>query len=315
MGRPFASTGDTAEQRATLEELADGVVAFTAEGDPNVGAIVGPDGVVAVDARATPIAARAWLEVLRGLTRAPVEHLVLTHGHAVRVLGASAFAARHVVAHERTRRWIAERGAQDWESELRRFPRLFRNPASVPGLTRPDVAFADELVLLLGDREVRLRWLGPGHTPGDAVVWLPAERVLFAGDLVEAGAAPYAGDASIAAWSTGTLDALLALEPEVLVPGRGPAVRGDGVREAVEGTRAFLRVLAGAVGEVQGTGGSLRDAAVAARAALEPDFGGWFLFEHCLPFDVARAFDEAAGLDPRPWTAERDAQVWAELQG
>jgi glyoxylase-like metal-dependent hydrolase (beta-lactamase superfamily II) len=315
MDKPFASTADTAEQPAALEELAPGVLALTARGDPNVGAIVGPDCVMCIDARATPSAAGEWLDVLRGVTDRPVEHLVLTHYHAVRVLGAAAFGARHVVAHEGTRRWIAERGAQDWESELRRFPRLFRDPGSIPGLTIPDIAFADHAVVRLGDREIHLRWLGGGHTLGDLVVWLPHERVLFAGDLVERDAAPYAGDAAIASWSTSTLDALLALRPRTLVPGRGGAVHGDEVRETVESTRAFLRALWQAVRPVRERGGSLEEAGRAAREALEPRFGGLFIFEHCFPFNVARAYDEAGGVGPQVWTAERDAAVWAALQG
>src|SRR5918999_6290055 len=143
MSKSFASTGDTAEQRSTLEELAPGVFAFTAEGDPNVGAIVGSDSVLAVDARATPTAAREWLTTLRERTELPVRYLALTHYHAVRVLGASAFGADWVIAHEGTRRWILERGEADFESETRRFPRLFRGVESIPGLTYPHVTFSD----------------------------------------------------------------------------------------------------------------------------------------------------------------------------
>ena len=136
-----------------------------------------------VDARATPTAAGEWLERLREITSAPVEYLVLTHYHAVRALGASAFEARHVVAHELTHRWIRERGEQDFESEFRRFPRLFRDVDSVPGLTYPDLVYADRLRLFLGGREVDVCYLGGGHTLGDSVVWLPQERVVFAGRL------------------------------------------------------------------------------------------------------------------------------------
>jgi glyoxylase-like metal-dependent hydrolase (beta-lactamase superfamily II) len=312
--KPFASSADTAEQRSTFEELAAGVYAFTAEGDPNVGAIVGRDSVLCVDARATPTAAREWLDALRARTQQPVEYLVLTHYHAVRVLGASAFDARHVVAHEVTRRWIAERGAQDWASELRRFPRLFRDADSIPGLTWPDMAYADRLGLVLGEREVELRWLGGGHTLGDSVVWLPRERVVFAGDLVEARAAPYCGDASLQAWSTETLDALEALDAEVLVPGRGPTLRGDAVGRAIAETRDYLRTLWDSVRRVHDGSGTLLEAAQEARAGLEPRFGDWWIFEHCIPFNVARAWDEAGGLAPQIWTAEKDAEVWRRLQ-
>jgi glyoxylase-like metal-dependent hydrolase (beta-lactamase superfamily II) len=312
--KPFASTADTAEKCSALEELGDGVYAFTAEGDPNVGAIVGADSVLCIDARATPTAAGEWLEALRGLTEKPVEYLVLTHYHAVRVLGASAYDARHVVAHRNTHRWIDERGQQDWESEYRRFPRLFQDADSIPGLTRPDVVYADAVTVWLGEREVEIRYFGGGHTIGDSVVWLPRERVLFAGDLVEARAAPYMGDAAVAAWHTGTLDALEALEPRVLVPGRGPTVRNAEVGEAIAETRAYLQTIWETVRGVREREGALKDAAAAARAALEPRFGDWWIFEHCFPFNVARCFDEAGGLEPQIWTAEKDQEVWRELQ-
>jgi glyoxylase-like metal-dependent hydrolase (beta-lactamase superfamily II) len=312
--KPFASTADAAEKRSTLEELADDVYAFTAEGDPNVGAVVGPESVLCVDARATPTAAREWLAALRERTEKPVAYLVLTHYHAVRALGASAFEAGHVVAHANTRRWIEERGAQDWESEYRRFPRLFRDAESIPGLTYPDLVFADALTVFLGEREVQIRYLGGGHTIGDAVVWLPQERVLFAGDLVEARAAPYMGDASVAAWQGGTLDAVDALGAEALVPGRGPALSGAAVGEAITETREYLRTIWDTVRGVRDRGWTLRDAGEAARAALEPRFGDWWIFEHCFPFNVARCYDEAGGLEPQVWTADKDQEVWRELQ-
>jgi glyoxylase-like metal-dependent hydrolase (beta-lactamase superfamily II) len=307
MGKPFASSADLEEKRSTLEELAPGVVAFTAEGDPNVGAVIGDDAVLAVDARATPAHAHEWLEELRRITDRPVRYLALTHYHAVRVLGASAFDSDWVIAHEGTRRWILERGAADFESETRRFPRLFKDVDSIPGLTYPNVAFADTLTLVLGDREVQLVHLGRGHTQGDLAVWLPDERVLFAGDLVEARAAPYMGDAFVDEWSTTTLDRLEALAPDVIVPGRGPAAGPEAITE----TREYLRTL---WDTVRGGNETLKDAFDAARATLEPRFGDWWIFEHCLPFNVARAWDEAEGKPPQVWTAEKDAAVWTELQ-
>ena len=180
MTKPFASTADVTEKASTFEELAEGVYAFTAEGDPNLGAVVGEHGVLAVDARATPAAAREWLDALRAVTDAPIRYLVLTHYHAVRVLGASAFDAERIVAHERT--------------------------------------------------------------------------------------------------------------------------------------REYLRTLWETTAAVERRGGGLRDAFGECRSALEPRFGDWAIFEHCLPFNVARAWDEARGSAPQVWTAEKDAAVWAELQ-
>src|SRR5689334_9613432 len=99
-GKPFASSADVADKTETLEILADGVYALTAEGDPNVGAIEGEDFLVCFEARATPVAAADWLRMLREHTDKPVRYLVLSHYHAVRVLGASAFEAGAIVSHE-----------------------------------------------------------------------------------------------------------------------------------------------------------------------------------------------------------------------
>jgi len=124
MAKPFASSQDTAVKEQTLEVLADGVYALTAQGDPNVGAIEGEDFLVCFEALATPVAARRWLDRLREHTDKPVRYLVLSHYHAVRVLGASAFHADVIVAHDNTRALVAERGQQDWASEFARMPRL-----------------------------------------------------------------------------------------------------------------------------------------------------------------------------------------------
>jgi glyoxylase-like metal-dependent hydrolase (beta-lactamase superfamily II) len=318
MAKPFASSADTEDKTQTLEILADGVYALTAEGDPNVGAIEGEDFLVCFEALATPVAARAWLQELRQHTAKPVRYLVLSHYHAVRVLGASAFDADVIVAHEKTRELVAERGKQDWESEFGRMPRLFREPESIPGLTWPTATFTDRFTIDLGgDRgDLVLQYCGRGHTEGDIVAWLPAQKILFAGDLVEAQAALYTGDAFHRNWAAGTLDAIAALGAEALIGGRGAVARGkDAVEAAVAQTRDFLTVMIREVGAVRERGGTLKEAFEVTHAKLEPRFGGWPIFEHCLPFDVSRLWDELSGIErPRVWTAERDREVWAELQ-
>ncbi len=316
--KPFASSADLTAKTETLETLADGVWALTAEGDPNVGAIEGKDFVVAFEARATPAAARDWLRQLRELTDKPVKYLILSHYHAVRVLGASAFDAEVIVAHENTRKLIAERGKEDWDSEYGRMPRLFKEPEGIPGLTWPDVTFSDKVTIDLGgDRgELVLQYCGRGHTAGDIVAWLPRQRILFAGDLVEAQAALYTGDAFHTDWSTGTLDRVGAFEAEVVVGGRGIVPRGrEAVDAAIAQTRDFLLVMRREVGAAHTAGGTLRDAFEATHAALAPQYSQWPIFEHCLPFNVQRLWDEFDGVDwPRIWTAQRDREVWDQLQ-
>lgn len=312
--KPFASSADTEAKTSTLTEIADGVLAYTAEGDPNVGAIVGDDGVVAIDARATPVAARPWLEELRELTDKPIRYLVLTHYHAVRVLGAAAFDPAEIVSSEITRGLIAERGRQDWESEFRRMPRLAVEPESVSGLTWPTITFSDALELHLGNRSVQLRWLGRGHSAGDIVAWLPAERILFAGDLVESEAAPYMGDGHVDDWRSTTLDAVAALDAQALVPGRGAVVHGDAVTQAIDQTRAFLSDVWDGVKHARSHSPDLRHAFEVVHESMAPRYGDWPIFEHCLPFNVKRVADEQDGRAPEIWTAETDAQIWDQLQ-
>lgn len=315
MPKPFASSADLAEKEATLEQLAEGVFAYTAQGDPNVGVIVGTDTLLAIEARATPLMARRWIDVIRDqVSTNPFGDLVLTHYHAVRTLGASAFAAKRIVAHEGTRKLIEERGAADWASEQARMPRLFEGADTIPGLTHPTHTFDDALTVDLGNRRVELRYLGRGHTSGDLVVWLPEERILFAGDLVEAQAAPYMGDSHPADWSTITLDNVAALQATQLVGGRGPVVRDAAVQTAIEDTRAFLRTTLEGTRAVRDAGGTLKQAFDDVHARLAPRYAGFPIFDHTMPFNVQRAWDELDGIDhPRIWTAERDREVWDAL--
>jgi glyoxylase-like metal-dependent hydrolase (beta-lactamase superfamily II) len=315
MSSSFASTGDLGEKKVTFSELAPGVYGYTAEGDPNSGVVVGDDGVLVFDAQATPAQARRVIERVRQVTDKPVKHLVLSHYHAVRVMGASAYGAQTIVASRGTHELIVERGRQDFDSEVGRFPRLFEDVASVPGLTWPTIAFDRSLTVWLGKRRVDLLHLGRGHTAGDIVAWLPEEKVCFAGDLVEYGATPYTGDAHLQDWPK-TLDALEALGPEKVIPGRGAALETTAqVRDGIDGTRSFIRDLYAVAEEGVRDGQTLKQVFDAAMERLGPKYGHWVIFQHCMPFDVSRAHDEASGTAwPRIWTAERDREMWAALQ-
>jgi glyoxylase-like metal-dependent hydrolase (beta-lactamase superfamily II) len=319
VGKPFASTADLSPKTETLEVLAEGVYALTAEGDPNVGAIEGEDFLVCLEARATPVAARDWLRQLRQHTAKPVRYLVLTHYHAVRVLGASAFDADAIIASGATRKLIAERGKQDWASEYGRMPRLFKEPDSIPGLTWPQLTFDDHITIELGGERGRLElhFCGRGHTAGDIVAWHDKSKTLFAGDLVEAQAALYTGDAFHREWATATLDKVQSFEAENLVGGRGAVAKGrDACHAAIGQTREFLQGMLQCVGEAHRARRGLRAAFEATYTALAPKYGRWPIFEHCLPFNVQRLWDELEGIDwPRIWTMERDREVWAQLQG
>jgi len=316
MSKAFASKGDLEEKQITFSRLADNAYAYTAEGDPNTGVVIGDSSVLVVDTQATPIMAADVIAKIRSVTDKPIKHIVLTHYHAVRVLGASAYGAQDIIASHDTYDLIVERGEQDWKSEYERFPRLFRGGDSVPGLTWPTITFRGEMTLWLGKTEVRIMQIGRGHTKGDTVVWLPNERVLFSGDLVEYGATPYTGDAYLTDWPA-TLDRLAALNPAAVVPGRGDALTTpETVMAGIDGTRAFVTSMFESVKSAQQAGKDLKQAYRDTYQTLKPKFGEWVIFDHCLPFDVTRAFDEAGGLrDPRIWTAERDSEMWESLEG
>ncbi|MFG1361909.1 MBL fold metallo-hydrolase [Xanthobacter versatilis] len=315
--KKFASQADLAEKKETFTELADGVFALTAEGDPNSGVIIGDDSVLVVDARATPVMARELVERIRAVTDKPIRHVLLTHYHAVRVLGAAGFDERvNVIASDVTRDMIVERGAQDMASEIQRFPRLFRAQETIPGLTWPSLTFHGEMTLWLGSREVRIIHAGRGHTRGDTIAWLPKEKVLFAGDLVEYGATPYCGDAHFRDWPA-TLDRLEALGAEKLVPGRGEALSTPGqIKAGLDETRAFLRDAFAIAEAGVKAGHDLKTVYAEALRQMRPKYGHWVIFDHCMPFDISRAYDEAKGIDtPRIWTAERDIEMWHALEG
>ncbi len=312
----FASTKDLADKIVSFDELGEGLYGYTAEGDPNSGVVIGPDSALVVDAQATPDMAKDVIARIRAVTDKPVKHVVLTHYHAVRVLGASGYGGAEIIASDITRDLIVERGKQDMDSEIGRFPRLFRGKESIPGLTWPHVVFHKRMTLWMGDREVQIIHVGRSHTAGDTVVWLPRERVLYAGDTVEFGATPYCGDAHFKDWPS-TLATIRALKPQKLVPGRGRCLVGEReVEEAIAGTANFTSDLYAIARKAVADGKDLNAAYKVAMSEMRPKYGHWVIFEHCMPFNVSRAFDEASGLDhPNIWTAERDVEMWRALEG
>jgi glyoxylase-like metal-dependent hydrolase (beta-lactamase superfamily II) len=177
------------------------------------------------------------------------------------------------------------------------------------------MTFTGKMTLWLGKLEVQLLQLGRGHTKGDTVVWLPQERTLLSGDLVEFDATPYAGDAYFQDWPR-TLDNIAALKPLALVPGRGPALQGeDQVRKALEVTRGFVSDVWASVSAGAAAGRDLKSVYRETYERLKPRYGSWVIFDHCMPFDVTRAYDEATQhRDPRIWTAERDIEMWKALE-
>jgi glyoxylase-like metal-dependent hydrolase (beta-lactamase superfamily II) len=329
MSKAFASQADLQDKKITFERLSEHCWAYTAEGDPNSGVIIGERAILVSDATATPAMARDLIRQIRTVSDKPIRYVLLTHYHAVRVLGASAFAAEgctDIIASQGTYELIVERGAQDMKSEMERFPRLFRGAEEIPGLTWPTLVVAGgdpvrgevpgRITLDLGGVSVQIWSPGPGHTRGDTIAWVEEEKVLFSGDLVEYEAGVYTGDAQLEEWPA-TLEALRALGAEALVPGRGEAMKGKAnVNKALDYTQRWVRTLFQAGREAVAAKMDLKAAMAHTRKSMDPVFGHVFIYEHCLPFDVSRAYDEASGIKhPRIWTAERDKEMWQALQG
>jgi glyoxylase-like metal-dependent hydrolase (beta-lactamase superfamily II) len=315
--KKFASQADLEEKKISFTKLTESAYAYTAEGDPNTGIVIGDDSVMVIDTQATPVMAQDVIRHIREVTDKPIKYVTLSHYHAVRVLGASAYNPQQIIASQDTWDLIVQRGEQDKVSEIGRFPRLFQAVESVPpGMTWPTLTFTGKMTLWMGTLEVQLLQLGRGHTKGDTVVWLPTERVLFSGDLVEFDATPYAGDAYFQDWPN-TLDNIAALHPQKLVPGRGAALTSaEEVAAGLEGTKAFVSELFASVRVGSSQGKSLRQVYEETFKLLQPKYGHWVIFNHCMPFDVTRAFDEATQFpDPRIWTAERDIEMWKTLEG
>ena len=160
MSKKFASQADLEEKKVSFIQLSEHAWAYTAEGDPNTGIIIGDDSVMIIDATATPVMAQNVIKEIRKITDKPIKYVLLTHYHAVRVLGASGYKSEgleQIIASRDTYDLIVERGQQDMDSEIGRFPRLFQAVESVPGLTWPTLTFKGDMSIWMGSLEVQIK--------------------------------------------------------------------------------------------------------------------------------------------------------------
>jgi cyclase len=242
--------------------------------------VVNDRDVVVVDTNVSPTSARATIAALRKITDKPVSHVVNTHWHDDHIAGnqvyRDAFPGVRFVGHVRTRGELETTGAANRKSALEAGPgfakylrklvadgkslaggaitdeeraayasdaaiveRYFADAAALE-VVFPDVAVDGTLILERGGRTIEVRHLGRGHTASDLVVWLPKERVAMVGDLVS-WPVPLVGTTSHPADFAGTLDALLALQPSVFVPGHGPVMKDDAYVRLVARLLASIR--------------------------------------------------------------------------
>ena len=282
----------------------------------NMAFVVGTQAVAVIDTGNTPALGRDLREAIRQRTDLPIRVVINTHMHPDHVFGNGAFLDDRpdFVAHANFQGALMARA----DTYQRRLEEEFGEEAAARAvLVPPTVTVEATHRIDLGGRTLELTAHPTGHTNNDLTVFDSATGTLFAGDLVESKAALYTGDAYHFDWAGKTLDNVKAYQAENLIGGRGAVSRGVAETDAaVEQTRKFLNGMIENVGRVHKAGGTLKAAFEATRDALAPEFGAWPIFEHCLPFDVQRLWDEFEGIEhPRIWTAERDREVWAQLQG
>lgn len=230
-----------------VRRLAPGVYAVPgdtargSEGRANAGFVVTRAGVLAIDAGASPLEGERLLRAIRSVTRQRVRWLVLTHHHPDHHFGAIAFrrAGARVIAHPDSRTLASEGGEDALVSSWTRVvgPDAMRGFELAGAPDRP-VERAD--TLRLAGRTIAVMSLGPAHTPGDLLVWLPRERVLFAGDILVEDGVTMIVDGSTPALLD-AVDRIERLKPRVVVPGHGriPAVPQD----LLDSTRAYVTAL------------------------------------------------------------------------
>lgn len=241
----------------------------------NAGFVITPAGVVVIDALGSPALAQRLLAEIRKHTDQPVTHVILTHYHADHIYGLQVFkaAGAKVLAHELGRLYLNSDTARLRLEASRRdlAPWIDENTRLVPA----DEWLAGDTELVVGGVRLQIKHVGPAHTPEDEVVYLPQEKVLFAGDLVFRGRIPFVGQADSGQWIK-ALDKLLTFDTVVIVPGHGPV--SSQAREDMMLTRDYLSYLRKVMGE-------------AARNLdpWEPAYqaADWSRFEHLPLFRVA----------------------------
>jgi glyoxylase-like metal-dependent hydrolase (beta-lactamase superfamily II) len=273
-----------------FQKIADGVYYAIGGGGSNDTIIVNNDDVLVVDDGSTPASALALLNDLKAVTDKPVRYVVNTHFHYDHTDGNSVFAPNvDIIAHEFVRTAILTLDVLNREpyltSQRTRVPRLIdtltKQAAATNDTTRkaeiqkqllaaqaslqqlqeikptpPNVTFDSKMILHKGGREIQLLFLGRGHTAGDTVVFLPNERIVCTGDLMETGIA-YMGDAFVDEWII-TLDALKKLDFAVVLPGHGTPFTDKGHITAFQ---SYLKDVMTQVATLRSQGVSADDAA------------------------------------------------------
>ncbi len=192
----------------------------------NAGFIVGKDYVVVVDSLATLDLTRKFRDEIRKVTDKPIRYLINTHHHGDHIYGNHVFAGATIISHDYCRSEAIEQGIRDPDIMNTIFPEFdFRGIAITPA----DITFDRQLTLHMDEREIQLLYFGPGHTAGDIIVYLPEERIIFAGDFIFLYSTPLGMEGSFAGWLR-NLEAMANLGAQTYVPGHGPVCGSEGLK-------------------------------------------------------------------------------------
>ena len=221
-------TPAVAAEKLSVRKVASGVYAVIgSKGNANSGFILTRQGVVVIDSQINPRAATAMLNAIRKLTKRPILYLINTHAHPDHTAANHLFQpTKGIVAHARTKAIMASRGS----AMLKTYTKFAgKGAAKGATVTLPTLTFNDQIILPIRDRNIVIRYLGIGHTVGDAIVWLPDDQVVFTGDLVYVKRLPWLGEGSTREWLK-ALARLKELPYKRVVPGHGPVTNRNGVK-------------------------------------------------------------------------------------
>ncbi|HEY7363477.1 MAG TPA: MBL fold metallo-hydrolase [Methylomirabilota bacterium] len=226
--------------RAFYVEGAPGIASRDNRGfNSNAGFVITGDGVVVVDALGTEPLGRALVAAIRGLTRAPIRRVIVTHYHADHFYGLGPLkdAGAEIWAHHLGREYLEQQAPARLEQRRRDLaPWVDERTRLVPA----DRWLPGDMSFTLGGLDFDVVYMGPAHAPDDVVVILRQERLIFCGDIIVSGRIPFVGEADSRRWLS-AIDRLLALRPVIMVPGHGPVSR-DPARDLVL-TRDYLLYL------------------------------------------------------------------------
>ena len=256
-------------------ELETGVYARLHAGLTNAGFIIGDKGVLVIDSLRVPSFARDLIQDVRHVTSKPVQYVIDTHAHWDHAWGNEEFPEAVIIGHENCYREMVDvEWNQDWRDKVVAANDPWSEEAGLVKITPPNLTFETSMRLYFGGREIILRYFGKAHTSGDIFIHLPADKIVFTGDVAQDGGVPYFADSYPDEWPD-TADRLVELPVERFVSGHGPV----GNHEALTGARDFIHTLVDHLKTAIRDGQDEVDASTSVINALGPRFGDWRGFD------------------------------------